>query len=129
MIEPMTMFPVLVAEDLAALKAFYESSFGFRTVFFETDFYLHLVHPNSGVQLGFLVPDHPPQPEFLHPKASAEGMVISFEVADIDAALTSARSMGLDFAMNHKEEPWGQKHFMVRDPAGFIVDVIEHQNP
>ena len=25
-----------------------------------------------------------------------------------------------------KSESWGQKHFMIRDPQGLIIDVVEH---
>ena len=35
--------------------------------------------------------------------------------------------MGLEIAFEYVEEPWGQRHFMVRDPAGLVVDVVEHQ--
>jgi len=129
MMEPMAMFPVLVTDDLDAQKTFYETNLGFEAVFFESDFYVHLLHRRSGVQLGFLVPDHPNQPSFLFSKAGNEGMVISLEVADIHVALASAKGAGLELAMAYKEEPWGQKHFMVRDPGGFVVDIIEHQAP
>ena len=40
------------------IRIFYESVFGFNAVFYDADFYLHLVSPNSGVQLGFLMPEH-----------------------------------------------------------------------
>ncbi len=126
MIEINTLFPVLVTENLAALQDFYTQHFGFQAVFFDADFYLHLLHPGSGTQLGFLVPNHPSQPDFLQPLASQNGMVISFEVMDIQSALNSAKEKALSIAMPYKEESWGQAHFMVRDPAGFIVDIIQH---
>ena len=90
---------------------------------------LHLHHEGSGAQLGFMLPDHPTQPPFLHPRAVAEGSVITVEVADVDAALAEAGRMGLEIAMGFREEPWGQRHFMVRDPAGLVVDVVAHQAP
>lgn len=127
MIEPTAMFPVLVTDELGAQKAFYESSFGFEAVFFEPDFYLHLTHRGSGVELGFLVPAHPTQPPFLHPHAVADGMVVTLEVVDAQAALAAAAEAGLDLAMDYKVEPWGQRHFMLRDPAGFVVDIVERQ--
>jgi len=129
MIKPMTLFPVYVTDRLDAQKAFYETHFGFKPVFFDADFYLHLLHPDAGIQLGFLREDHPSQPEFLFHQAGRNGMVISLEVADVRAAVATAESAELDFAMPFKEEPWGQKHFMVRDPAGFVVDIVEHETP
>lgn len=126
MIEPTAMFPVLVAENLEVLRDFYIQSFGFEVAFYEAEFYLHLVHPDSGIQLGFLLPNLPSQPEFLFPVAGKEGMVTTFEVSDARLALESATQIGLEIAMQYKEESWGQKHFMVRDPAGFVIDIVEH---
>ena len=28
-----------------------------------------------------------------------------------------------------KDEPWGQRHFMMRDPAGVWVDIVEQIEP
>jgi len=126
MINATAMFPVLVAKDLSVLKEFYESNFGFITEFFQSDFYLHLLHPESKIQLAFMVPNHPSQPEFLHPLASSMGMVISLEVENSKDAYENARKLGLDISFEHKFEEFGVAHFMVRDPAGFILDIVEH---
>ncbi len=34
--------------------------------------------------------------------------------------------MNLNIAMHLKEEVWGQIHFMLQDPAGFHVDIVQH---
>lgn len=126
MIEISAMFPVFVAEKLPDLQTYYQAHFGFETVFYEPGFYLHLLNPGSGVQLGFLVPDHASQPPFLRALATHEGMVVSFEVSDARAAFTSAQQENLDIAMDYKEEAWGQRHFIVRDPQGLLIDIVEH---
>jgi uncharacterized glyoxalase superfamily protein PhnB len=126
MIEIETLFPVMVAKNLDSVKQFYEVVFGFNTVFYQPDFYLHLVSPHSGAQLGFLVPEHESQPDFLHPMMSNNGYVISFEVKDVQASYSEAKKISLDIVMDLKEESWGQIHFMVQDPAGFRVDVVQH---
>lgn len=126
MIDIQAMFPVMVASNLEDIKQFYTSVFGFNVAFFDPSFYLHLASPSTGIQLGFLLPNHVSQPQFLHSIMSAEGYVISFEVADVAKAYAEAKSMGLTIAMDIKEEEWGQIHFMVKDPAGFKIDVVEH---
>lgn len=125
MIDIQAMFPVMVATNLEEVKQFYTSAFGFNAVFYDADFYLHLVS-NTGVQLGFLLPDHPSQPEFLQPLMSPDGYVISLEVADAAKAYAEAQSMELPIVMELKEEAWGQIHFIVEDPAGFKIDIVEH---
>ena len=125
MIDIQAMFPVMVASNLAEIKQFYTSVFGFNAVFYDAEFYLHLVS-NSGVQLGFLLPEHPTQPQFLQPLMSSDGYVISLEVADAAKAFEEALRMKLSIAMELKEEGWGQIHFMLEDPAGFKIDIVEH---
>lgn len=125
MIDIQAMFPVMVASNLAEIKQFYTSVFGFNAVFYDAEFYLHLVS-NSGVQLGFLLPEHPTQPQFLQPLMSPDGYVISLEVTDAAKAFEEAVSMKLSIAMELKEEGWGQIHFMLEDPAGFKIDIVEH---
>lgn len=125
MIDIQAMFPVMVASNLAEIKQFYTSVFGFNAVFYDAEFYLHLVS-NSGVQLGFLLPEHPTQPQFLQTLMSPDGYVISLEVADAAKAYEEAMSMMLSIAMELKEEDWGQIHFMLKDPAGFKIDIVEH---
>jgi catechol 2,3-dioxygenase-like lactoylglutathione lyase family enzyme len=125
MIEIDAMFPVMVTAKLDAVKVFYESVFGFNTVFYDDSFYLHLVSP-SGIQLGFLLPEHGSQPDFLRPLMSPDGYVISLEVKDATRAYAEAQKMDLTIAMEFKEEVWGQVHFMLKDPAGFRIDVVQH---
>lgn len=126
MIDVQGMFPVMVVPNLEDIKQFYTSVFGFNVAFFDPDFYLHLATPSTGVELGFLSPGHASQPQFLHSIMSTDGYVISFEVADAAKAYAEARSMGLAVVVELKEEVWGQTHFMVKDPAGLTIDVVEH---
>ncbi|CZF80866.1 Glyoxalase-like domain protein [Grimontia celer] len=126
MIEINAMFPVMVTSELEAVKRFYETVFGFNAVFYDDTFYLHLVSPSSGVQLGFLMPEHASQPAFLHPIMHPEGYVVSLEVQDAAKAYTAAKELDLPIAMALKEEIWGQIHFMVEDPAGIRLDIVQH---
>jgi uncharacterized glyoxalase superfamily protein PhnB len=128
MIDIDAMFPVMVTDNLEAVKQFYESVFGFTAIFYDANFYLHLLSPNKNIQLGFLLPNLTNQPEFLHPIMSAKGFVISLEVKDAVLAYSEAQKMNLNFIMHLKEEAWGQMHFIIQDPAGFRVDVVQHLN-
>ncbi len=126
MIEIDAVFPVMVAPNLEAVKQFYETVFGFNAVFYDANFYLHLVSPNTGAQLGFLVPNHGSQPEFLHSIMSTNGYAISLEVKDAAMAYEQAKNLKLNIFMEIKKEVWGQIHFMLQDPSGFRVDIVQH---
>ena len=125
MIDVDVMYPVMVANNLAALKEFYETVFGFNAVFYDANFYLHLISPNNTIQLGFLMPNHESQPAFLHTSMVTEGYVISLEVKDAALAFSEAQKMNLKVIIALKTEAWGQIHFMLADPAGFRVDIIQ----
>ena len=119
-------FPLYITENLQSLNDFYQSNFGFTSVFFEPDFYLHLLHPGSGTQIGFLAPNHPSQPGFLHAAANTVGTIISLDVSNAKTAFETANANGLDILLTYTEEAWGQNHFILRDPQGFMIDIVEH---
>ena len=126
MINPIAMFPVLVANELAKMKAFYETNFGFVSEFYQEDFYLHLLQPDAKVQLAFMVPNHLSKPKFLQIPASSAGMVISLDVSTAKDAFEQAAQAGLEIVFDYKVEDFGIAHFMIKDPAGLVIDVVEH---
>ena len=128
MIQLKAIYPLYVCENLKAQQTFYTENFGFQVAFFDPDFYLHLVNTNNGAQMGFMLPNLTPQTPFMHTKATPDGMVLSFEVADAKEAYVNAQQQNLDIHFELKEEPWQQTHFMVRDPAGLILDIVEDRN-
>ena len=125
MIEFNAMFPVMVVEDLEVMKNFYQQVFGFAVVFYEPGFYLHLLSVDTGVQLGFLLPEHASQPDFLQKNMHKDGFVISLEVKDAAQAYAQAKALDLPFLLDLKTEIWGQKHFIVQDPMGFGIDLVQ----
>lgn len=142
MIAPTGSFTVCVVPDLAGAKAFYTGHLGFAAVF-ENEWYLHLAAA-SGVQVGFMLPDQPTQPVFFHgavrsagtgagESGKAEkgnGFLLSLEVADADAAYAEARAAGLDIAQGLlRSEDWGQRRFVLRDPNGVLVDIVQSLEP
>ncbi len=120
-------FPVIVTDRLAESKKFYTEHLGFD-VAFEADWYLHLANA-EGVQLGFLAPGHESQPAFLQKAVEPQGLVYSLEVEDAAGAHAELTSKGLDVALELKDEEWGQRHFMLTDPNGVTVDIVEPIEP
>ena len=123
MIRPANSFPVFIVTDLQAAKAFYTENLGFG-VAFENDWYLHLVS-ESGVQLGFLLPDQPTQPEIFHRAYSGSGVIFSIEVDDADAAYALAQNQSLKIVLELRSEDWGQRHFCIEDPNGVYLDIVQ----
>ena len=117
------VYPLLITDKLKECANFYVAHFGFSKVF-EQDWYVHLVHEKSGAELGFLAPNTPNQPKELHVTFSGKGMVYGFEVQNAKKEYERLRGK-VDIVLELKDEEWGQRHFIVRDPAGVYVDVVQ----
>jgi hypothetical protein len=51
---------------------------------------------------------------------------ISVEVADVDAVHARAVERGREIAYPLRDEEWGVRRFMLREPSGTIVNVLSH---
>lgn len=127
MIEVASSFPVFIVKDIPAAKAFYTAHLGFHLAF-DGEWYVHLV-TESGVQVGFLLPDHPTQPAIFHKPYSGEGALFNLEVEDADKAYAFAKKQSLKIVHDLVSEDWGQRHFCVEDPNGVILDIVESFEP
>ena len=116
-------YPVLNVADVAASAAFYKEHFGFIAAF-ENDWYVHLTHPeNDGVNLAILKAGHETIPGA--DARTAQGLLINFEVADVDALYEKFQAAGLKILQPIRDEAFGQRHFIMADPSGVMVDVIK----
>jgi uncharacterized glyoxalase superfamily protein PhnB len=52
---------------------------------------------------------------------------VSIEVDDVDAVHARALEHGLEVVYSLRDEDWGVRRFMLRDPAGRVVNVLSHQ--
>ena len=115
-------YPVLMVDDVAPLAAFYRRHFGFRPLF-ESDWYIHLqAAEESSVNLAILQGDHPTIPP--EGRGRASGVLLNFEVEDVDAQYDRLVSAGLPVLLPLRDEAFGQRHFITQDPAGNLIDLI-----
>jgi len=70
---------------------------------------------NRSVQVNIISNDDP----------SAPG--ISVEVDDVDAVHATAVEKGLEIAYALRDEEWGVRRFMLREPSGTLVNVVSHR--
>jgi catechol 2,3-dioxygenase-like lactoylglutathione lyase family enzyme len=52
---------------------------------------------------------------------------ISVEVPDVDAVHARAVEQGLEIAYSLRDEDWGVRRFMLREPSGTLVNVVSHR--
>ena len=116
-------YPVIATDRVAETAAFYGDHFRFAPVF-EADWYVHLRSTeDETVNLAILDYRHDSVPE--EGRRPVQGLLINFEVEDVDAEYARLTAAGLPILLTLRDEPWGQRHFITRDPNGVMVDVIK----
>jgi catechol 2,3-dioxygenase-like lactoylglutathione lyase family enzyme len=53
---------------------------------------------------------------------------ISVEVADVDALHARAIEQGFEIVYPLRDEDWGVRRFMLREPSGTVVNVLSHRS-
>ena len=115
-------YPVIACDNVADTAAFYMDHFGFRAVF-AADWYVHLQSErNETVNLAILDCRHDTMPEGY--RRPVQGLLINFEIDDVDAEYDRLKKAGLPILLPLRSEDFGQRHFITRDPAGAMIDVI-----
>lgn len=116
-------YPVIMTDAVTQTARFYVDHFRFEPKF-ESDWYVHLQsREDEGVNIAVLDGDH----ETIPPggRGRASGMLLNFEVEDVDAEYARAEAAGLPILLTLRDEPFGQRHFITRDPSGVLIDIIK----
>jgi len=107
--------PNLFGGDPAATRSFYVDMFDLD-VPMDMGWIATLVAPdNAAAQLSIFGPD-----------AEGPEPFVSIEVDDVDAVHDRAIDVGCEIVYSLRDEEWGVRRFMVRDPGGRVVNVLSH---
>ena len=118
-----SFYTVLCTDDVAGTAAFWERHFGFKRVF-DSGWDVHLISQVSAeANLAVLDYRHETIPAPFRKKAA--GILVNFEVDDVDALYARAQAEGLKIHLALRDEPFGQRHFITEDPNGIAIDVIK----
>ena len=108
-------YPVLMTADVAATADFYKTHFGFT--------HLQMADEPS-VNLAVLDGRHETIPAAARGQV-AGGTLLNFEVDDPDAVHDRLKAAGLPILLPLRDEAFGQRHFITRDPNGVLIDIIK----
>ena len=116
-------YPVILTRDVESTTAFYRAHFGFRPAF-ASDWYVHLHFcADAAVNLAILDSRHDTIPEGARTPTS--GLILNFEVEDPDSVYREVQAAGLPILIPLRDELFGQRHFITRDPNGVLNDIIK----
>jgi len=122
-----SLFPDICTDNVTASKDYYMSLLGLDVVF-EIDWYVQLKSPvDDNLQIAFVDTHHPSVP-VTHQKPS-QGVVVTVESNNVDDIYRKATELKLPVVMELCDEDWGQRHFMLEDPNGLLVDVYKAIEP
>jgi catechol 2,3-dioxygenase-like lactoylglutathione lyase family enzyme len=119
----MKFYTGIITSKLQETREFYINHFNFE-IKFENEWFVLL--QAGGHEIGFMLPDHPTQsPRFQH-AYGGQGFWITIEVEDVDAEYQRIRGLGLPIEVKIRNEPYGDRHFVVVDPNGIGVDIVTY---
>jgi catechol 2,3-dioxygenase-like lactoylglutathione lyase family enzyme len=122
-------YPLFVVDDPIASREFFVRWFGFQVVFEANWFVLLSTPQDPASSVAFMQSDHPSQLPEDRERCRTAGIFITVEVSDASAEFNRLRSAGLPIYRELKDEEWGQRHFMVTEPNGLRVDVVQQIDP
>ena len=109
------------SERLQESRDFYVDLLGME-VASETDWYVKLVSPlDPGLELGIIQRNHPLLPADW--RGAPVGMYLSFSVDNVDDFHARAVVRGLPIVQPPRDEFYGQRRFLTRDPDGSLVEI------
>lgn len=118
-----SFYPVLCSDRSREVADFYIRHFGFVPTF-ESDWYISLRRDGARpYELAVVDASHPTVPEGY--RRPAQGILLNFEVEDVDSEWRRlVDEAGLEPALTIRSEAFGQRHFILVDPGGVLIDVI-----
>jgi predicted enzyme related to lactoylglutathione lyase len=96
------------------------------------EFYVDVFELDVTMDMGWIAtlasPDNPTAQVSVFERDAEGGRdpFISIEVDDVDAVHARARELGHEIVYSLRDEDWGVRRFMLRDPAGRVVNVLSH---
>ncbi|WP_392419665.1 VOC family protein [Capnocytophaga canis] len=118
----------IITEKLADTKAFYTEILNFG-VSFENEFYLLLHTPNQEAEISFLLPNHPSQQPIFQKPFQNQGVYLTIEVENVDEVYKELKNKNIPIEIELRNEPWGDRHFAIKDPNGIGIDIVTYTEP
>ena len=96
------------------------------------DFFVHLLGFEVAMDMEWVVtlasPTNPSAQVTIIGNDDMAAPGISVEVADVDAVHATAVEQGFEIVYPLRDEEWGVRRFMLREPNGTVVNVLSHRS-
>lgn len=123
----MQIWSGVVTDKVQESKNFYVHLFGFEVIYEGDEGWFVLLQLN-GCELGFMKPDLETQAEIFRPRFQGRGIWIAVDVDDVEAEYQRIKELGVSIEAGILDEPWGDRHFVIVDPNGIGIDIVQHNH-
>lgn len=120
------VFPCLCVDDLPRSIAFYRALLDL-VISVDVGWYAEVSGGDDRVVIAFVARGDASVPAGFDTQRG--GVLVSVVVDDAGAARARAEQRHIEVVQELRDEEFGQRHFMVVDPDGFVVDIIEMITP
>ena len=111
-----------ITNEVDACRAFYQQHFSARAIF-DAGWYVNLRIAGDGPSIQFM------QPQEGMPTYGGTGIMLNFNVEDVDTEHARLTEAGLHTVMPLEDHPWGDRGFSILDPIGNSVYVYSDREP
>ena len=118
----------IITEKLRETKLFYTEILDFG-ISFENEFYILLHTPDHSAEISFLQPNHPSQKSVFQSPFNGKGVYLTIEVENVDVVYQQLKDKGVPIEIEIRDEPWGDRHFAVKDPNEIGIDFVTYTTP
>lgn len=125
--QPAAFGATVVTDRTSEVAAFYTQYFDLQ-VGIDLGWFITVRRGTADWELAICERGHPTVPAAVSAQTESTN-VFGFVVEDADQIAAALRAGGVELESEPVTEPFGQRHFFVRDPAGTWIDVIQLVEP
>lgn len=123
----MKVWSGVVTEKVQESRDFYVRLFGFEVIYEGEGGWFVLLRLGDS-ELGFMKPNLEAQAEIFRPAFQGQGVWIAVDVEDVETEYQRIKALGVPIEAAIHDEPWGDRHFVVVDPNGIGIDIVQHNH-
>ena len=122
----MKIWSGVITDKVQESKEFFVSHFGCEVIYEGDEGWFVLLKLGDS-ELGFMKPGLESQATIYRYAFQGQGVWIAIDVEDVDAEYQRIKTLGTPIEVEIRDEPWGDRHFVIVDPNGIGVDIVQHK--